>query len=152
MAARWRSSTERGYYNRSLRSLFPLIMTRSIVSTSNAPAAIGTYSQAVRAGDTLYLSGQIGLDPASGQLEEGIENQIARVFANLKAVADAAGASLSDAVKLSVYLTDLANFARVNEAMAKHFSQPYPARAVVGVASLPRGALVEADAIIVFSR
>jgi reactive intermediate/imine deaminase len=152
MAARWRSSTERGYYNRSLRSLFPLIMTRSIVSTSNAPAAIGTYSQAVRAGDTLYLSGQIGLDPASGQLVEGIENQIARVFANLKAVADAASASLSDAVKLNVYLTDLANFARVNEAMAKHFSQPYPARAVVGVASLPRGALVEADAIIVFSR
>lgn len=126
-------------------------MTRSIISTPNAPAAIGTYSQAVRAGDTLYLSGQIGLDPASGQLVEGIENQIARVFANLKAVAEAGGASLADAVKLSVYLTDLANFARVNEAMAKHFSQPYPARAVVGVASLPRGALVEADAIIVFS-
>jgi reactive intermediate/imine deaminase len=126
-------------------------MTRSIVSTPNAPAAIGTYSQAVRVGDTLYLSGQIGLDPASGQLVEGIENQIARVFANLKAVAEAGGTSLADAVKLSVYLTDLANFARVNEAMAKHFSQPYPARAVVGVASLPRGALVEADAIIVFS-
>src|SRR5262245_15988189 len=125
-------------------------MTRSIVSTPNAPAAIGTYSQAVRTGDTLYLSGQIGLDPASGKLADGIENQIQRVFGNLKAVAEAAGATLEDVVKLNVYLTDLANFARVNEVMAAHFSQPYPARAVVGVASLPRGALVEADAIIVF--
>jgi len=125
-------------------------MTRSIVSTPNAPAAIGTYSQAVRSGDTLYLSGQIGLDPASGQLVEGIENQIQRVFGNLKAVAEAAGSSLGDVVKLTVYLTDLSNFARVNEAMARYFKQPYPARAVVGVASLPRGALVEADAIIVF--
>ncbi len=125
-------------------------MTRSIVSTPNAPAAIGTYSQAVRSGDTLYLSGQIGLDPASGQLMEGIENQIERVFGNLKAVAEGAGASLGDVVKLTVYLTDLANFARVNETMARYFSQPYPARAVVGVASLPRGALVEADATIVF--
>lgn len=125
-------------------------MTRTIVSTPNAPAAIGTYSQAVRSGDTLYLSGQIGLDPTSGQLVEGIENQIQRVFGNLKAVAEAAGASLGDVVKLTVYLTDLANFARVNETMARYFGQPYPARAVVGVASLPRGALVEADAIIVF--
>lgn len=125
-------------------------MKRSIVSTPNAPAAIGTYSQAVRAGDTLYLSGQIGLDPATGQLVEGIDNQIDRVFGNLKAVADAAGASLGDVVKVSVYLTDLANFARVNEAMARYFSQPYPARAAIGVASLPRGALVEADAILVF--
>ncbi|HET7766174.1 MAG TPA: RidA family protein [Burkholderiales bacterium] len=127
-------------------------MTRSIVSTPNAPAAIGTYSQAVRADNTLYLSGQIGLDPATGQLIEGIDNQIHRVFANLTAVAEAAGASLADVVKLTVYLTDLANFARVNEAMAKYFIQPYPARAVVGVASLPRGALVEADAIIALSR
>lgn len=127
-------------------------MTRSIVSTPNAPAAIGTYSQAVRCGDTLYLSGQIGLDPASGQLVDGVENQIQRVFANLKAVAEAAGASLDSVAKLTVYLTDLANFARVNEAMAQYFSQPYPARAVVGVASLPRGALIEADAIIVFPR
>ncbi len=127
-------------------------MTRSIVSTPNAPAAIGTYSQAVRCDDTLYLSGQIGLDPASGQLVEGIENQIQRVFANLKAVAEAAGTSLGGVAKLTVYLTDLANFARVNEAIAQHFSQPYPARAVVGVASLPRGALIEADAIIVFPR
>jgi reactive intermediate/imine deaminase len=125
-------------------------MTRSIVSTQNAPAAIGTYSQAVRAGDTLYLSGQIGLDPATGQMVEGVEHQIDRVFGNLKAVAEGAGASLGDVVKLTVYLTDLANFARVNEAMAKYFSQPYPARAVVGVASLPRNALVEADAIVVF--
>lgn len=127
-------------------------MPRSIVSTPNAPAAIGTYSQAVRCGDTLYLSGQIGLDPATGQLVGGVEEQIQRVFGNLKAVAEAAGASLGDVVKLTVYLTDLANFARVNEAMARYFSQPYPARAVVGVASLPRGALVEADAIIVFPR
>ena len=124
-------------------------MTRSIVSTPNAPAAIGTYSQAVRCGDTLYLSGQIGLDPGSGQLVEGVEKQIQRVFGNLKAVAEAGGASLGDVVKLTVYLTDLANFARVNEAMSQHFSQPYPARAVVGVASLPRGALIEADAVIV---
>jgi reactive intermediate/imine deaminase len=124
-------------------------MTRSIISTPNAPAAIGTYSQAVRTGDTLYLSGQIGLDPTSGQLVEGIESQIQRVFANLKAVAEAAGASLDDVVKLTVYLTDLANFARVNDAMSRYFKQPYPARAVVGVASLPRGALVEADAIVV---
>ena len=124
-------------------------MTRSIVSTPNAPAAIGTYSQAVRSGDTLYLSGQIGLDPASGQLVEGIDAQIDRVFGNLKAVTSAGGGSLGDVVKLTVYLTDLANFSRVNEAMARYFSQPYPARAVVGVASLPRGALVEADAIVV---
>ena len=127
-------------------------MTRSIVSTPNAPAAIGTYSQAVRCGNTLYLSGQIGLDPASGQLVDGVENQIQRVFANLKAVAEAAGASLDSVAKLTVYLTDLANFSRVNEAMAQYFSAPYPARAVVGVASLPRGALIEADAIIVFPR
>ena len=125
-------------------------MTRSIVSTPNAPAAIGTYSQAVRAGSTLYLSGQIGLDPATGQLVDGFDQQIDRVLGNLKAVAEAAGASLGDAVKLTVYLTDLANFSRVNEAMARYFSQPYPARAAVGVASLPRGALVEADAIVVF--
>jgi reactive intermediate/imine deaminase len=125
-------------------------MTRSIVSTQNAPAAIGTYSQAVRAGDTLYLSGQIGLDPATGQMVEGVEHQIHRVFGNLKAVAEGAGASLGDVVKLTVYLTDLANFVRVNEAMAKYFREPYPARAVVGVASLPRNALVEADAIVVF--
>jgi reactive intermediate/imine deaminase len=125
-------------------------MARATVSTPNAPAAIGTYSQAVRAGNTLYLSGQIGLDPKTGLLVEGIDKQIDRVFVNLKAVAEAAGASLADVVKLSVYLTDLTNFARVNEVMARYFSQPYPARAVVGVVSLPRGALIEADAIVVF--
>src|SRR3990170_3534707 len=124
-------------------------MSRIIVSTDNAPAAIGTYSQAVRAGNTVYLSGQIGLDPNSGQLDVGIEAQIHRVFGNLKAVAGAAGGSLADAVKLTVYLTDLAHFAKVNEIMAAHFSQPYPARAAVGVAALPRGALIEADAVLV---
>jgi reactive intermediate/imine deaminase len=126
-------------------------MARSIVSTPNAPAAIGTYSQAVRAGKTLYLSGQIGLDPATGRLVDGIENQILRVFENLKAVAEAAGGSLADAVKLTVYLTDLAHFARVNEIMSAYFEQPYPARAAVGVAALPRGALIEADAILVLA-
>lgn len=124
-------------------------MSRIIVSTESAPAAIGTYSQAVRVGKTVYLSGQIGLDPASGQLVEGSEAQIRRVFANLKAVAEAAGGSLADAVKLNVYLTDLAHFAKVNEIMAAYFKQPYPARAAIGVASLPRGALIEADAILV---
>jgi len=126
-------------------------MARSTVSTPNAPAAIGTYSQAVRAGKTLYLSGQIGLDPATGRLVDGIENQIPRVFENLKAVAEAAGGSLADAVKLTVYLTDLAHFARVNEIMSAYFEQPYPARAAVGVAALPRGALIEVDAILVLA-
>lgn len=124
-------------------------MSKTIISTPKAPAAIGTYSQAVKAGDTVYLSGQIGLDPDNGQLVEGIDAQIVRVFDNLKAVAEAAGGSLADTVKLNVYLTDLANFAKVNEVMARYFSQPYPARAAVGVASLPRGAQVEADAVLV---
>ena len=123
-------------------------MAKTIISTPNAPSAIGTYSQAVRCADTVYLSGQIGLDPASMQLVEGIDAQIDRVFANLKAVAEAAGASLNDAVRVTIYLTDLANFAKVNEIMAKYFKQPYPARAAIGVASLPRGALVEADAVL----
>lgn len=123
-------------------------MAKKIISTPNAPAAIGTYSQAVRCGDTVYLSGQIGLDPASTQLVAGIDAQIDRVFANLKAVAEAAGASLADAVRVTIYLTDLAHFAKVNEAMSKYFPKPYPARAAIGVASLPRGALVEADAVI----
>ena len=126
-------------------------MARSTVSTPNAPAAIGTYSQAVRAGNTLYFSGQIGLDPATGRLVDGIENQILRVFENLKAVAEAGGGSLADAVKLTVYLTDLAHFARVNEIMSAYFEQPYPARAAVGVAALPRGALIEVDAILVLA-
>jgi reactive intermediate/imine deaminase len=122
---------------------------RSIIATTDAPAAIGTYSQAVKAGNTIYLSGQIGLDPASMQMVEGIDAQIVRVFENLKAVAAAAGATLNDAVKFNIYLTDLANFAKVNEVMAKYVAQPYPARAAVGVSALPRGALVEADAILV---
>jgi len=124
-------------------------MPKTIVATESAPAAIGTYSQAVRAGQTVYLSGQIGLDPATGQLVEGIEAQIHRVFRNLKAVAQASGGSLGDVVKLTVYLTDLAHFSKVNEIMATYFATPYPARAAVGVAALPRGALVEADAILV---
>ncbi|HNJ76726.1 MAG: RidA family protein [Rhodocyclaceae bacterium] len=124
-------------------------MAKTIISTAGAPAAIGTYSQAVRVGDTVYLSGQIGLDPQSGQLVEGIDAQITRVFDNLKAVTEAAGGSLGDLVKVNIYLTDLGNFAKVNETMAKYFQQPYPARAAVGVASLPRGALVEADAVMV---
>lgn len=124
-------------------------MLKSAISTAQAPSAIGTYSQAVRCGDTIYLSGQIGLDPDTMQLAEGIDAQVKRVFDNLKAVAAAAGASLDDAAKLTIYLTDLAHFAKVNETMAAYFAQPYPARAAVGVASLPRGALVEADAILV---
>ncbi|HJW27179.1 MAG TPA: RidA family protein [Rhodocyclaceae bacterium] len=122
-------------------------MRKTIISTPNAPAAIGTYSQAVKVGDTVYMSGQIGLDPASMQMVEGIDAQIVRVFENLKAVAEAAGGSLADVVKLNVFLTDLANFAKVNETMAKYFSEPFPARAAVGVKELPRGALVEADAV-----
>ena len=124
-------------------------MSMQIISTDQAPQAIGTYSQAVRAGATVYLSGQIGLDPASMQMVEGIEAQVHRVFGNLKAVAAAAGGSLADVVKLNIFLTDLANFALVNTIMAEYFIQPYPARAAVGVASLPRGALVEADAVMV---
>lgn len=123
-------------------------MPKHAVSTPKAPSAIGTYSQAVVAGQNLYLSGQIGLDPATMQLVDGIDAQIHRVFANLRAVAEAAGSSLADAVKVTVYLTDLAHFGRVNEIMAEYFAQPYPSRAAIGVASLPRGALVEADAIL----
>ncbi|NCS65513.1 MAG: reactive intermediate/imine deaminase [Hydrogenophilales bacterium CG03_land_8_20_14_0_80_62_28] len=124
-------------------------MTRQIVASAEAPQAIGAYSQAVRVGNTVYLSGQIGLDPATMQMVEGIEAQIHRVFQNLKAVAEAAGGSLADMVKLNVYLTDLGHFAKLNEIMAQYFSQPYPARAAVGVASLPRNALVEADGVLV---
>ena len=119
------------------------------VNTAAAPAPVGPYNQAVMAGGWLYCSGQIGLDPVSMQMVEGIDAQIVRVFDNLKAVAEAAGASLNDAVKLNIYLTDLANFAKVNETMAKYFSQPFPARAAIGVKELPRGALVEADAVLV---
>ena len=124
-------------------------MSKQIIKTDAAPQAIGTYSQAVRAGNTVYLSGQIGLDPVSMQLVEGIEAQIHRVFKNLQAVALASNGTLADVVKLNVFLTDLGNFAKVNEIMAQYFQEPYPARAAVGVASLPRGALVEADAVMV---
>ena len=127
-------------------------MSRTIVSTTGAPAAIGTYSQAVKVGDTVYLSGQIGLDPATMQMAEGIDAQIVRVFDNLKAVAEASGGSLADIVKINIFLTDLAHFGKVNEAMATYFPQPYPARAAIGVAALPRGGLVEADAVMVLSR
>ena len=124
-------------------------MNKSIIQTADAPAAIGTYSQAVRADHTVYLSGQIGLDPATMELVAGVDPQIRRVFENLRAVAQAAGGGLADVVKLTVYLTDLGNFACLNEIMAAYFSEPYPARAAVGVAALPRGALVEADAVMV---
>jgi reactive intermediate/imine deaminase len=121
---------------------------KTVIHTHDAPAAIGTYSQAVRAGDAIYVSGQIGLDPASQQLVEGIEAQIHRVFRNLEAIARAAGSGLERSVRMTVYLTDLAHFAKVNEIMAQYVPQPYPSRAAVGVASLPRGALVEIDAIL----
>ena len=118
------------------------------VSTPDAPAAIGTYSQAVRAGDTVYLSGQIPLDPQSMKLVDGdFETQAKRVFENLRAVSRAAGGDFDRVVRVTVYLTDLANFAKVNEVMATYFREPYPARAAIGVASLPRGALVEIDAV-----
>jgi len=121
---------------------------KTAIQTSDAPAAIGTYSQAVRAGETVYISGQIGFDPATMQLVEGIEAQIHRVFRNLAAIAAAAGLGLDRAVRLTVYLTDLAHFAKVNEIMAQYVGQPYPSRAAIGVASLPRGALVEIDCIL----
>jgi reactive intermediate/imine deaminase len=122
-------------------------MPRKIIHTEDAPKAIGTYSQAVRCGATVYLAGQIGLDPKTMEIVPGIAPQIQRVLDNLRAVARASGGDLKDIVKLTVYLTDLAHFALVNETMAKYFSSPYPARAALGVASLPRGALVEMDAI-----
>ena len=122
-------------------------MPKSTIHTAAAPKAIGTYSQAVRCGGAVYLAGQIGLDPATMELVAGVDPQIRRVFENLRAVAQAAGGSLADVVKLTVYLTDLGHFARLNEIMATYFSEPYPARAAVGVASLPRGAVVEIDAI-----
>lgn len=123
-------------------------MSRSIIQTDQAPQAIGTYSQAVKCGKTVYLSGQIPLDPATMQLVEGgMDAQIRRVFDNLAAVAEAAGGSLNDIVKLNVFLPDLGHFALVNEIMAEYFSEPYPARAAVGVAALPKGAQVEMDAV-----
>ena len=120
---------------------------KTVIHSNDAPAAIGTYSQAVRAGDSIYVSGQIGLDPASLQLVEGFEAQTHRVFRNLEAIARAAGSGLERCVRMTVYLTDLSHFAKVNEIMAQYVPQPYPSRAAVGVASLPRGALVEIDAV-----
>ena len=126
-------------------------MTKEPIETKKAPQAIGTYSQAIRTGNTVYLSGQIGLDPETIQMAEGIEAQAHRVFQNLRAVAEAAGGRLDDMVKLTVYLTDLVHFARINEIMAGYFSRPYPARAAVGVAGLPRNAMVEIEAVMVLS-
>lgn len=125
------------------------MLNKQVIQTPDAPAAIGTYSQAVRINGTVYLSGQIGLDPSTMHMVDGIEAQIHRVFQNLRAVASAADSSFDDLVKLNVYLTDLAHFAKVNEIMATYFRQPYPARAAVGVTELPRGALVEMDGILV---
>jgi len=118
------------------------------IQTKDAPEAIGTYSQAVRAGDTVYLSGQIPLDPKTMQMVQGaFEDRVKRVFENLRAVCKAAGGDFNRVVRVTVYLTDLANFGKVNEVMATYFKEPYPARAAVGVASLPRGADVEVDAV-----
>lgn len=125
-------------------------MSNRVISTKSAPSAIGPYSQAVRAGATVYLSGQIALDPDTGHLVEGgFDAQVHRAFRNLRAVAEAAGGSLSDCVKLTLFLTDLANFPRVNEIMQEYFSEPFPARSTVGVASLPRNAAFEVEAVMV---
>lgn len=124
-------------------------MTKQIITTDKAPQAIGTYSQAVKVGNTVYLSGQIPLDPVTMTLVDGeIDQQIRRVFENLKAVTEAANGNFGDVVKLNVFLTDLGHFSRVNEIMAEYFSEPYPARAAIGVAALPRGANVEMDAVL----
>jgi reactive intermediate/imine deaminase len=125
-------------------------MAKTIIQTDDAPQAIGTYSQAVRVDNTVYISGQIPLDPASMEVVSGgIEAEITRVFDNLKAVATASGGSLADVVKLNIFLTDLSNFPTVNEIMAQYFQQPYPARAAIGVAALPKGVGVEMDAVLV---
>ncbi len=124
-------------------------MSRSIISTPNAPQAIGTYSQAEKCGNTLYVSGQIPLDPKSGELRTGdMEPQIRRVFENLKAIINAAGGDFSHVAKLNVFLTDLSHFALVNKIMSEYFQQPYPARAAIGVAALPKGAAVEMDCVV----
>lgn len=124
-------------------------MSKQVIATSAAPAAIGPYSQAIRVGNTVWISGQIPLDPATGELVGGpIESQARRVFENLKAIVTAAGASLDQVVKATVYLTDLASFATVNQVMAQYFREPYPARAAIGVAALPRGAAIEVECIL----
>ena len=127
-------------------------MSRQVIHTENAPAAIGTYSQAILVDNTLYLSGQIGLDPYSMELVEGIEAQIRRSFDNIKAVCEAAGGSLADIAKLNIFLTDLSNFQLVNQIMGEYFAQPYPARAALGVSALPKGALVEMDGVVIISQ
>ncbi len=126
-------------------------MIRQIIQTTSAPQAIGTYSQAVKVGSTVYLSGQIGLDPATMQMAGDIEAQVHRVFKNLQAVTEASGGSLADIVKLNIFLTDLSHFTLVNSIMAEYFKEPYPARAAVGVASLPKSALIEADGVMVLA-
>lgn len=124
-------------------------MSKQIIHSDHAPKAVGTYSQAVQVGNTVYLSGQIGLDPVSGTLVDGFEAQAHQVFSNLRAVCQAAGGDLGDIVKLGVFVTDLANFVTLNEIMSQYFTAPYPARAAVQAAALPKGALVEADAVMV---
>ncbi|SDT08308.1 endoribonuclease L-PSP [Halopseudomonas xinjiangensis] len=124
-------------------------MNKQVITSDQAPAAIGTYSQAIKVGNTVYLSGQIPLDPATMEVVEGMEQQICRVFDNLQAVAEAAGGSLQHIVKLNIFLTDLSHFGLVNEVMARYFKQPYPARAAIGVASLPKGVPVEMDGVMV---
>jgi reactive intermediate/imine deaminase len=124
-------------------------MSKQIISTTNAPAAIGTYSQAARVGNTIWVSGQIPMDPATKELVTGdMEAQVRRVFENMKAIVLASGASLDEVVKVSIFLVDLAHFALVNKVMAEYFREPYPARAAIGVASLPRGAQIEAECIV----
>ena len=127
-------------------------MSRQVIHTENAPAAIGTYSQAILVGNTLYLSGQIGLDPYSMELVEGFEAQVRRVFDNLKAVCEAAGGSLADIAKLNIFLIDLSHFQLVNQIMGEYFAQPYPDRAALGVAALPKNALVEMDGIVIIDK
>ncbi|MEH3021576.1 MAG: RidA family protein [Pseudomonas oryzihabitans] len=124
-------------------------MSKQVIHTDKAPAAIGTYSQAIKVGDTVYLSGQIPLNPTSMELVDGFEAQVVQVFENLKSVAEAAGGSLADIVKLNIFLIDLSHFATVNEIMGRYFQQPYPARAAIGVAALPKGAQVEMDGVLV---
>ena len=124
-------------------------MNKQVITSEHAPAAIGTYSQAIKVGNTVYLSGQIPLDPATMEVVEGFEAQVCRVFDNLALVAEAAGGKLQDIVKLNIFLTDMNDFAKVNEIMGRYFEQPYPARAAIGVAALPKGVPVEMDGILV---
>ncbi len=126
-------------------------MNKQVITSDRAPAAIGPYSQAIKVGNTVYLSGQIPLDPETMEVVEGMEKQICQVFDNLTAVAEAAGGDLRDIVKLNIFLTDLSHFSLVNEVMTRYFKQPYPARAAIGVASLPKGVPVEMDGIMVVS-